>query len=218
MIWDALAARWRRWRWKQSSVPARWRHLADAPSRGGVFGHVASTMAEEVVVVDCETSEFDKHRGELLSIAAVVIRGNCLQLSQALDLTICSSATTHPDAVRVHFLRHEDRRDGVSSAEAIERFLDFVGSRPIVGFYIEFDRAILNRYIEALYGFSLPNRFIEVSEIYRRQKQRLHPELQPDMTFEGLARDLDIPVIDRHTALGDAVTTGLMYLRLIRSA
>jgi DNA polymerase-3 subunit epsilon len=180
----------------------RWRHLAD-PYDG-----------DEVVVLDCETSVFDKRKGELLSVAAVVVKGQEIQLSQALDLTVKSTAKTDENAVRVHYLRREDRHLGVSSAEAIEKVLDFVGNRPICGFYIEYDRAILNRYIKRLYNFKLPNRFIEVSEIYVNQKRRYIPELQLDLTFEGLAKDLQVPVIERHTAIGDVISTALMYIKL----
>ena len=92
--------------------------------------------------------------------------------------------------------------------------LDFIGNRPICGFYIEYDRAILNRYIKQLYKFKLPNRFIEVSEIYVSQKRRYIPEVQLDLTFEGLANDLNVPVIERHTAIGDVISTALMYIKL----
>lgn len=180
----------------------RWRHLAE-PYKG-----------DEVVVLDCETSCFDKKKGELLSVAAVRVKGGEIRLSEALDLTINSNAVTDPDAVRVHYLRREDRRKGVAVSEAIEKVLDFVGNRPICGFYIEYDRAILNRYIKQLHNFQLPNRFIEVSEIYVRQKRKYIPELQLDLTFEGLAKDLNVPVIERHTAMGDVISTALMYIKL----
>ena len=182
--------------------PPRWAHLEDI------------YHGEEVVVLDCETSQFDKKKGELLSVAAVVVSGQSIELSNALDLTIQSDVETHPGAVRVHHLRREDRTQGVSAAEAIERLLDFVGNRPICGFYIEFDRAVLNRYLQALHGFELPNRFIEVSEMYARKKRRNIPELSLDLTFEGLAKDLDVPVIGRHTALGDVISTSLMLIKL----
>ena len=94
--------------------------------------------------------------------------------------------------------------------------MDFIGNRPICGFYIEYDRAILNRYIRELYHFQLPNRFIEVSELYVRQKRRYIPELALDLTFEGLAKDLNVPVIDRHTALGDVISTALMWIKLTK--
>jgi len=182
--------------------PERWAHM-EVPYDGS-----------EVVVVDCETSEFDKKKGQLLSLAAVIVSGQNIALSTALDITVDSDAETHPDAVRVHYLRREDRRHGVSPAQAIQEFLDFVGNRPICGFYIEFDRAILNRYIRELYDFELPNRFIEVSELYVRQKRRYIPEATLDLTFEGLARDLEVPIIERHTAMGDVISTALMYIKL----
>ena len=187
---------------RQLPPPGRWQHMAD-PCDG-----------DEVVVLDCETSCFDKKKGELLSVAAVRVKGREIRLSEALELTINSDAETDPNAVRVHYLRREDRREGVAVAEAIEKVLDFIGNRPVCGFYIEYDRAILNRYIRQLYNFQLPNKFIEVSEIYVRQKRRHIPELQLDLTFEGLARDLKVPVIERHTAMGDVISTALMYIKL----
>jgi DNA polymerase-3 subunit epsilon len=192
--------------WKKISgqlpPPGRWQHMAE-PYDG-----------DEVVVLDCETSIFDKKKGELLSVAAVRVKGQEIRLSEALDLTVRSDAITDPNAVRVHYLRKEDRAQGVAVSEAIEKVLDFVGNRPICGFYIEYDRAILNRYIKQLHNFQLPNRFIEVSEIYVRQKRKHIPELQLDLTFEGLAKDLKVPVIERHTAMGDVISTALMYIKL----
>ena len=169
---------------------------------------------DEIVVLDCETSCFDKKKGELLTVAAVRVKGNEIRMSDALELTIDSDVVTDPDSVRIHYLRREDRLKGVTVAEAIEKLLDFIGNRPICGFYIEYDEAILNRYIKQLYNFHLPNHFIEVSEIYVKQKRRHIPELQLDLTFEGLATDLKVPVIERHTAMGDVISTALMYIKL----
>ena len=196
--------------WLKNKIPGqmpptgRWAHMAE-PYDGG-----------EVVVLDCETSVFDKRKGELLSLAAVRVRGNKIRLSEALDVTVKSNAPTDPNAVRVHYLRREDREEGVAPSEAIERMLDFIGNRPICGFYIEYDKAVLNRYIKDLYNFKLPNRFIEVSEIYVKKKNKYRPQEYLDLTFEGLARDLEVPVIERHTAIGDVISTALMYIKLTR--
>lgn len=180
----------------------RWQHLAE-PYKG-----------DEVVVLDCETSIFDKKKGELLSVAAVRVRKCEIRLSSALDLTVNSNAVTDPDAVRVHFMRREDRREGVAISAAIENVLDFIGNRPIVGYYIDYDRAILNRYIRELYNFELPNRFIDVADIYTARKRRYIPELPVDRTFETMADDLQVPIIERHTAMGDVISTALIYIKL----
>lgn len=202
LSWHEVTRWWRQRMPSYRPPPERWAHME------------ATYHGDEVVVLDCETSQFDKKKGELLSVAAVVVSKQSIALSKALDITIRSDVETHPDAVRVHHLRREDREQGLTVAEAIEQLLDFIGNRPICGFYIEFDRAILNRYINELHGFELPNRFIEVSELYARKKRRQFPEMQLDLTFEGLANDLSVPVIRRHTALGDVISTSLMYIKL----
>lgn len=180
----------------------RWAHMAE-PYEG-----------EEVVVLDCETSVFDKHKGELLSVAAVRVKGGKITLSQALDLTIDSDALTDPEAVKIHYLRREDRTAGVPIAVAIEKLLDFIGNRPICGFYIDYDRAILNRYIEALHNFRLPNRFIDVGQLYLARKYKYLPDVPEGIRFEQLASELAVPIIERHTALGDVITTALIYVKL----
>lgn len=181
----------------------RWEHMA-APYHG-----------DEIIVLDCETSIFDKHKGELLSVAAVRVKQGKVRLSQALNLTINSNAKTDPNAVKVHYLRREDRTGGVHIAQAIEQLLDFIGNRPICGFYIAYDRAILNRYINELHNFYLPNKFIDVGQIYLERKYKFLPDAPHNITFENLAKELDVPVIERHTALGDVITTALMYIKLM---
>lgn len=170
---------------------------------------------DEIVVLDCETSIFDKRKAELLSVAAVRIKGQEVCLSQALNLTIASDAKTDPVAVRVHHLRHEDRQGGVSLEEAIELLLEFIGNRPICGFYIAYDRAILNRYIKGFYRFTLPNKFLDVGDIYIDKTHPLLLGVEHQVTFEQLAKDLSVPIIERHTALGDVITTALMYIKLV---
>jgi len=54
----------------------------------------------------------------------------------------------------------------VSLYEAIEQFLYFVGSRKLVGYYLEFDMAMVNKTIKPLISVSLPNKQIEVLALY----------------------------------------------------
>lgn len=170
---------------------------------------------DEVVVLDCETSIFDKKKGELLSVAAVRVKAGKVHLSEAVNFTIDSNAMTDPDAVKVHYLRREDRKQGVAISIAIEKLLDFIGNRPICGFYIAYDRAILNRYINELHNFHLPNKFLDVGNIYLERKYKYLPDVQQNITFEQLAKELDVPIIERHTAMGDVITTALMYIKLM---
>ncbi|QEM83095.1 3'-5' exonuclease [Halomonas binhaiensis] len=168
----------------------------------------------ELVSLDCETTGLDPKTAELVSIAAVRIRDDRVLTSESLDLRLAKPETLTGDSIRIHHLREMDLDDGLDIEEALSQLLDFIGNRPLVGWCIDFDLAILDRYLKAHLGFSLPNAVVDVAQKYRKHMRRSHPELIIQPEFEKVARQLDVPVMGRHTALGDAVTTALMHVRL----
>lgn len=169
---------------------------------------------DEMVAIDCETTGLDTREAELVSLAAVRLKGDRVLTSQSLDLRLARPASLTGDSIRIHGLRGVDLEGGDSIEAALAQFLDFVGNRPLVGWYLEFDLAILNRYLRAHLGFELPNARVEVSRVYAKAVRRRQPELIPNLRFEAVAKALEVPVMGRHTALGDAVTTALMYTRV----
>ncbi|GKW50099.1 3'-5' exonuclease [Halomonas sp. NCCP-2165] len=171
---------------------------------------------DEMVAIDCETTGLDTRRAELVSLAAVRLKDDRVLTSQSLDLRLARPASLSGDSIRIHRLRGIDLKGGDTIEAALAKFLDFVGNRPLVGWCLEFDLAILNRYLRAHLGFELPNARVEVSQAYAKALRRSRPELIPNLRFEAVAEALEVPVMGRHTALGDAVTTALMYTRVQR--
>ncbi|MFO7649303.1 MULTISPECIES: 3'-5' exonuclease [Halomonas] len=172
---------------------------------------------DEMVVIDTETTGLDTRTAELVSIAAVKVRGDRVLTSDSLDLRLARPASLSGDSIRIHGLRGIDLDGGEEMEAALARLLDFVGNRPIVGWCLDFDLAILNRELRPRFGFDLPNATIDVAQSYARRLRRRHPEVDALPRFERVAELLGVPVMGRHTALGDAVTTALMYLRLDRA-
>lgn len=173
---------------------------------------------DEMVVIDTETTGLDTRRAELVSLAAVKLRHDRVLTSESLDLRLARPASLTGDSIRIHGLRGIDLDGGVQIDAALGRFIDFVGNRPLVGWHLDFDLAIINREVRMRFGFELPNATIDVAQSYQRQLRRRHPEVEPSLRFESVAEALGVPVMGRNTALGDAVTTALMHLRLSRGA
>ncbi len=176
--------------------------------------------AAEAVVFDTETTGLSRRHSDIISLAAIRIRGNRLLLSQRLELLVRPSAAIEHAAVAVHGLRPMDVADGLPTREAVGRFLRFIGTRPLVGYYLEFDIAMINRVIRPWLGISLPNRAIEVSALYydrvmrdRSTREALYTGTV-DLSFTRILADLDLPALPAHDALNDAVMTGLIYLKL----
>ncbi len=174
---------------------------------------------DELVAIDCETTGTDPRKAEPVSIAAVKVRGDRVLTSESLVLHLQRPATLTGESIRIHGLRGVDLADGENLDQALDKLLDFIGNRPLLGWRLEFDLAILNRQLRPRFGFDLPNSGIDVAQHYYRQQRRGAMEPEPaGVRFEAAAESLGVPVMGRHTALGDAVTTALIYLRLERGA
>ena len=102
----------------------------------------------------------------------------------------------------------------------MRQLIHFIGSRPLVGYYLEFDVAMINRAMKPLLGIRLPQKQIEVSALYYDYKFRQLPPYQQqdnadiDLRFNTLMEDLALPTRDAHDALNDAVMAALAFIKL----
>jgi len=149
-----------------------------------------------------------------VTIAATRIKANRILTSQSIHLTLRAPASLDAGSVSVHRIRHQDLQKGLDEQQALETLLTFIGNRPLVGYHIRYDKTILDRYFQRLFGFALPNKMVEVSHLYHERLERLLPNAYYDLSLEAISRHLDLPVPERHDALQDAITAALIYVRL----
>jgi DNA polymerase-3 subunit epsilon len=176
----------------------------------------------ELVALDTETTALALRDADLVSIGAVRIRDNRVLTSQRLDLMVKPRRAISAASVRIHRLRPIDAAAGLPVETALERLIRFIGRRPLVGYYLEFDLAVINRALYDWAEITLPNRAIEVSTLYYDWKLGRSVFLRQygdiDLRFEAIRRDLGLPDFGRHDAVCDAVSAALMYLKLMRLA
>lgn len=174
----------------------------------------------EWVALDCETTGLDVRRDDIIAIGAVRIQGQRILTSQRLELLVRpDKRRLSADSVRVHRLREQDVAQGLSVDEALVQLLHFIGSRPLVGYYLAFDVAMLNRVLFPLLGMGLPQEKIEVSALYYRHKYRQLPAYAQgstpvDLRFDSMMTDLGLPVWPAHDAVNDAVMAALAFVKL----
>lgn len=170
---------------------------------------------DEAVAIDCETTGLDRRRDEVIAIAAIKIKGTRILTSERFEATIRSNAKMNPAAIKVHRLREVDVAQGRAVDEAIPELLRFIGGRPLVGYYLDFDVAMIDKYVRRLLGFELPNPRIEVSGLYYERKYGdAPPGTQVDLSFAAILDDLKLPMLDQHDAYSDALMTAMIYLAL----
>jgi DNA polymerase III subunit epsilon len=169
----------------------------------------------ELVSLDCETSGFDPLADDVISIAAVKIRGSRILTSQSFQAIMRPGAPMEVSAIKVHQLREQDVARGRTIREVMPSFLQFIGSRPLVGYWIAFDVRMLNKYLFSLLNIHLPNRLVDVSQLYYERKYATAPPgTRIDLRYASILADLKLPAFRQHDALVDAVGAAEIYLVL----
>jgi DNA polymerase-3 subunit epsilon len=203
-LWLTLRERWLRY------------HLA-LPE----FAYVLDTPPpDEWVSVDCETTGLKVGTDEIVSIGAVRIVGDRMLTSERFEVLVRPEGKVSAQSIRIHRLREKDVAQGLPADEAVKRLLRFIGSRPLVGYYLEFDVAMLNRVVFPLLGFGLPQPQIEVSALYHGYKMRQLPAHQRqappeiDLRLTTMMRDLGLPMREAHHPVNDAVMAGMAFIKL----
>lgn len=177
---------------------------------------------DEWVSLDCETTGLNTKTDDIIAIGAVRIRGNRIMTTERLELLVRpEKKRLSAESVKVHRLREQDVAKGVSADEAMMQLMYFIGSRPLVGYFLEFDVAMINRVLFPMLGMGLPQPKIEVSALYYDYKFQQLPHhardsRNIDLRFDSLMKDLGLPLWPAHDALNDAIMAALAFLKLRR--
>jgi DNA polymerase-3 subunit epsilon len=193
---------------------AWYRHHLSDPAYAFLFD---PPPPDEWVSIDCETTGLDRHKDHIISIGAVRIQGPTVRTSQRLEVLIQPAKGQHltGESVRIHQLRQTDLwADGVPPLDAARQVLHFIGSRPLVGYYLEFDVALLNRLVRPLIGIPLPHVLHEVSGMYYDHKYQQHPGSHIDLRLAPMMVDLGLPQRRAHNAVNDATMAALAFVKL----
>ena len=169
---------------------------------------------EEYVCFDCETTGLDPKKDDIISIGAVIIKNNTIVASKKFVKFIKPKTKLQVEAIKVHHIRECDLQDAEDINKVIKEFLEFIGSRTLVGYYLEFDIAMINKYLKPILGIKLPNKALEVSAIYYDYKIERIPQGNIDLRFNTIMNELKIPSLGKHDAYNDAIMTSMIFLKL----
>ena len=174
----------------------------------------------EWVSVDCETTGLNVGKDEIVSIGAVRIAGDRILASERLELIVRPEKGISKQSILIHQLRAKDVAQGMPAEEAVKKLLHFIGSRPLVGYYLEFDVAMLDKVLFPMLGWGLPQPKIEVSALYHSLKMRQltffndTATTEIDLRLATMMKDLGLPMRDAHNPVNDAVMAAMAFIKL----
>lgn len=173
---------------------------------------------DELVAIDLETSSLDPKTASLLSIGAVPIRGRRIVLSENFSRTVRSTAPVDREAVKYHRMRPVDVAQGDPAGQVVADFVTWLGDRPLIAYCVGFDTAVLDRVLHEDGKDGLECAQTDLRDVYRREISKRNPDHAPQLSMDEIMAHLCVPVIRRHTALGDATAVAVAYVALKHGA
>ncbi len=159
-------------------------------------------------VTDIETTGPNPKKAQLISVGGLKIEGLTLKLSTSFH-RFARVEEIERASIEVHGITREDLiRKGEPAEVVIRDFLEYVSGTVMVGFNVEFDRRVLERTAIKYLGFPLLVPRIDVVRLIRREGISIP-------TLEKVSKELGIPLSGHHSAIDDAYTTALIFLKLV---
>ncbi|WP_198305685.1 3'-5' exonuclease [Arcobacter vandammei] len=172
-------------------------------------------IKDEFICFDCETTGLNPEIDDIVSIGAVLIKNNTIVSSKRFVRYVKPKfCSLNENSIKVHHIRECDLEDALDIDDVILEFLDFIGNRTLVGYFLDFDIKMVNKYLKPKIGINLPNKTLEVSEIYHDFKIELIPQGFIDLRFNTILQELEIPAFGIHDSFNDALMTSMIFLKL----
>ncbi len=169
-----------------------------------------------VVVIDAETTGLDVTTDRLISLGGLRVQGNQLQIGGHFEAYLPTpEAFAANEAVAIHgIIPNSQRYKYWREDEMLESLLAFLGDAIIVGHHISFDVTMINQALVKAGAGKLQNQVIDTAAVAERIQPQGYWTQPGQYSLDKLARRYSIPLSDRHTALGDAYITAILWLKL----
>jgi DNA polymerase-3 subunit epsilon len=164
----------------------------------------------DMVVFDTETTGLKPNEGDaLLSIGAVRVVNGRILTGETFERLINPGRNIPASSTDIHGITAEMVRDKPPADVVLPQFKTFVGDSVLVAYNAAFDM----RFLEvAAMGSDLAFTNPVLDALFLASY--LHRD-EADYSLSATAHRLGVDVIGRHTALGDAMTTAAILVKLI---
>ncbi len=162
------------------------------------------------VAFDTETTGLNPSEGdEIIQLGAVRILNNRLLYNETIDQLVNPQRAVSKSSVAVHGIDPDLLPSQPVITEVLPKFHAFATDSVLVAHNAAFDMRFL-QLKEEVTGLHFDNPVLDTLLL----SSVVHPNLEGH-SLDAIAERFNIPIIGRHTALGDALVTGEILLKLI---
>jgi DNA polymerase-3 subunit epsilon len=162
-------------------------------------------------VVDLETTGFHHHMGDkIISIGAVIIEDGQIKMDRTFHELVDPLCRVPDEVQQLTGIQPEMLAGCPSFFEVMQPFLRFIDRSVIVGHNVAFDLGFINPRLKKYCHTRIDNRTIDTITLAQFLGIRSR-----GFSLDDLLAFYGIESVARHTALGDALMTADVFLRLL---
>ncbi|TNE70255.1 3'-5' exonuclease [bacterium] len=176
----------------------------------------ASIFSQRFVILDCESTGINKN-DSLISIGAIALQNQLISVSSSFDVRF--PIQSNNKQAEIHGEVGATGNEVVLS-EGLAQFLEFLGDAVIVGFSVSLDLQWIQQALtEHFAGLKLQNKVLDIVDLLKRvNPKRFEPQVAGTQSFQldVFCDEFSVPIENRHTALGDAYMSALLFMKLLQ--
>lgn len=173
-------------------------------------GSATPLIAIDAVALDTETTGLDARKAWIVEIAAARITGGQIEPSSAFRQLVRPGEPIPAAATRIHGIDDKAVAHAPPFTELWPSFATYIGGAVVIGHTIGFDLAVIER--ECRRGGIA---FVTPRALDTRLLAEIVAPQLADHSIESLASWLGIAIVDRHSALGDALLAARIFQALV---
>lgn len=162
------------------------------------------------IIFDTETTGLDIKTDYILSIGAVSLKNNIIDVAQGFEIYLQQDKFNH-ESVKIHGILKEGHHKKLSEKEAIEAFINYIGNAVLIAHHAAFDVSMVNIALKRMKLGTLKNKVIDTGILYKKLTGKKNNHFNLDV----LCKEFNIQKNDRHTAAGDAFITAQLFLKIL---
>ena len=174
----------------------------------------------EFLVLDLEATGLDVYKDRIISFASVPVLNFEIHTSDSFACYVNQSYFDR-QSILIHGLLPRDIENGIPEKKFLETIIPMFTGKVIVGHHIGYDIAMINQAIRRHFKFELVNPVIDTGDLYKKtfpSKFAYNRYRDSYPTLDEIAQDFEIKTHFRHSAMGDAMITAFVFMKLWKRA
>jgi DNA polymerase III subunit epsilon len=174
------------------------------------FDNDHKQSSKRYIIFDMETSGLDWREDVILSIGAIAVVGDAIEIGDFLEVYIKQERFTTQSTSLLGVIKEQNHEKFVE-AEAMIRFLNYIKDSTLVTHNINLDAEMINQALKRLDLGRLKNDIMDTNVLFQKWKGL---DENHKASLDEICNVLKINKTERYTASGNAYTTALIFLKL----